>query len=97
MHLQDIAVVDIPAHTALEYAVHVISANTADRSGSPSAIPTASYPRLAVRVGDGSALRLRQSFFTVDKQGNQIQGNRNYFYSKNKNTYSTSCKKNLPT
>ena len=73
MHVQDIAVIDIPAGIALNNAVHVVFVNTVDRSGAPLAQPAAAYPRLTVRVGDGSQLRLRQSFLTVDKQGNKIQ------------------------
>ena len=72
--MQDVAVVDIPAGIALNNAVHVVFVNTVDRSGSPLAQPAAAYPRLAVRVGDGSQLKLRQSYFTVDKQGNKIEG-----------------------
>eukprot|EP01036_Dinobryon_divergens_P028016 gene28016-36897_t len=67
VHVQDIAVIDIPAGIALNNAVHVVFVNTVDRSGAPLAQPAAAYPRLTVRVGDGSQLRLRHTRITVGR------------------------------
>ena len=71
--MRDAAVIDVPASSVVANPVHVLFANTAGPLSEGKA--SASYPKLLVRVGDGAELRLRQSYITLDKQGNRIIGN----------------------
>jgi len=61
-NIEDIAIVDVPTDTILHDAVQVLFVNTVPTTATA---PTASYPKLLIRVGDNSQLKLKQSFVSV--------------------------------
>jgi len=61
-NIEDVAVVDVPADMIVNEAVQVLFVNTVSPT---STDPAASYPKLLIRVGDNSQLKLKQSYVSV--------------------------------
>lgn len=59
-NLEDAAVISIPNNLKVEKPVQVLFVNTVDAGK-----PTASYPRLLVRLGDNAELHLKQTYVSV--------------------------------
>ncbi|KAJ1433807.1 hypothetical protein B484DRAFT_394345 [Ochromonadaceae sp. CCMP2298] len=67
-HVQDAACVVVPAGIHVEAPLQVLFCSTASAvsaSATPAVSAPGSYPRLLVSLGEGAALQLKQSFFTL--------------------------------
>ena len=63
----DVGVIQVPSGVHMAVPLQVLYVNTI------GPVPTASYPRLLVSVGDGASLHLKQSHISIKVDSNSVE------------------------